>query len=445
MSYVVEPNWIGFSGEPVTGTLPPRLRVMAGTLTPTLLSQVSHRYHLFCSAKRVSLARYHVSDSILPDGSRLRMVSNSDLVDVLVWSATGAPREEGEQSASMAYPVILEMAYMPIFDRYVFDRVNEPPVMPDLPEYPNPPVLTPYPPAPTYRTDTKTLYYYIVNPGLEFDKLILIDGQIPTVPDEYEGSYQDWVGEKLLELGTVLIDQNGGASALLNYTVARADWPYGGFNVMTNGQRWARIVSGREWIPLPGGGFNPAYWYTTSLGTAYRDDLADEIEEHNAEIDAENMAASNAWQAAKSAIDASNQSATDAWQDAYDLVQGQRDTIIATFNTAYSDWDNNPIDIRSEMLERRREGRAAQILAMNARMDGGIADRHITFSVFDPPLMVRSKTEITVDFGGGSAPLDIAGYREAENMFFAEYAMDMANRETPLGTGDGGTLPGEGV
>ena len=86
MTYLVQPSWIGFDGRPITGVIPPRLRLMSGVMTPTLASEVAHRYKIFHLNKQASRAEYFVTDTALPDGSRLRIVANGRIEDVLVWS-----------------------------------------------------------------------------------------------------------------------------------------------------------------------------------------------------------------------------------------------------------------------------------------------------------------------------------------------------------------------
>ena len=86
MSNLINQQWIGHDGEPITGRMPPRIRVLAGRITPKLMGEIAHRYHIFCMNKEASKAAYFVSDKDLPDGSRVRMISNSGLDEVIVWA-----------------------------------------------------------------------------------------------------------------------------------------------------------------------------------------------------------------------------------------------------------------------------------------------------------------------------------------------------------------------
>ncbi len=94
MTQVHDPSFIGFHGEPVTGRVPPIMKVEGGvSLTPQQLAGVSHAYKLFRDALRVSEAAYLVQNRVLQDGTKVRMVSNSGLDVVMVWPPGGGPEE----------------------------------------------------------------------------------------------------------------------------------------------------------------------------------------------------------------------------------------------------------------------------------------------------------------------------------------------------------------
>lgn len=95
MSNLINQHWVGFDGNPITGRVPPTIRMMAGAMTPALQGEVAHRYHLFCLAKQTAVGSYFVSDRTLADGSRVRIVSNQGVDVVLVWSVH--PTEEKDQ------------------------------------------------------------------------------------------------------------------------------------------------------------------------------------------------------------------------------------------------------------------------------------------------------------------------------------------------------------
>ena len=94
MSNLINQNWIGLDGKPVTGRVPPTIRMVAGVMTPALMAEVAHRYQLFCLTKQAAVGDFFVSDRMLPDGSRVRIVSNMGVDVVMVWSKYGPPVAE---------------------------------------------------------------------------------------------------------------------------------------------------------------------------------------------------------------------------------------------------------------------------------------------------------------------------------------------------------------
>lgn len=86
MSNLINQNWIGFDGKPVTGRVPPNIRLMAGQMTPTVMAEVAHRYQLFCMGKQTAVGNYFVSDKTLPGGGRVRIVSVQGVDTVFVWA-----------------------------------------------------------------------------------------------------------------------------------------------------------------------------------------------------------------------------------------------------------------------------------------------------------------------------------------------------------------------
>lgn len=90
MSGLVNQHWIGLDGEPVTGRVPPSIRMMAGVMTPEIMAEVAHRYHLFSLCNQASVAQYFVTNKKLPDGSRIRIVSNNGNDVVMVWSSVAS-------------------------------------------------------------------------------------------------------------------------------------------------------------------------------------------------------------------------------------------------------------------------------------------------------------------------------------------------------------------
>lgn len=81
-----DPNTIDFDGTPVTGRVPPKLRVEGGReLTQQQAGAVMHAYKLFRDAARVSITDYQVQNRVLSDGTRVRLESIQDQDTVYVW------------------------------------------------------------------------------------------------------------------------------------------------------------------------------------------------------------------------------------------------------------------------------------------------------------------------------------------------------------------------
>ena len=88
MSLLVNQNWIGLDGTPVTGATPPQLLMMKGRLTQKQYGAVAHAYHLFCLGKKVAVGEFFIANRTLKDGTRLRLESRQNIDRVLVWSNT---------------------------------------------------------------------------------------------------------------------------------------------------------------------------------------------------------------------------------------------------------------------------------------------------------------------------------------------------------------------
>lgn len=83
-----DPNTITFDGTPVTGRVPPKLRVEGGReLTQQQAGAVMHAYKLFRDAARLSVTDFQVQNRTLLDGTRVRMESLQDQDTVYVWPA----------------------------------------------------------------------------------------------------------------------------------------------------------------------------------------------------------------------------------------------------------------------------------------------------------------------------------------------------------------------
>lgn len=90
MTRLHDPPFIEFDGTPVTGRVPPLLRVMEGRqLTPQQYGGVSHAYKLFRNAVGTMVGDYLVQHRVLPDGTRVRMESMQGRDVVYVWPTGG--------------------------------------------------------------------------------------------------------------------------------------------------------------------------------------------------------------------------------------------------------------------------------------------------------------------------------------------------------------------
>ena len=86
---LVNQNWIGLNGEPVTGRIPPRLLVMNGVQpNPQQMGMIAHHYKLLTYMMKVSVIPFLIQERHLTDGTRIRMVSSYGTDTVMVWPAS---------------------------------------------------------------------------------------------------------------------------------------------------------------------------------------------------------------------------------------------------------------------------------------------------------------------------------------------------------------------
>ena len=85
-----DPQFINFDGTPVTGRVPPKLRVEEGCeLTQQQAGAVKHAYKLFRDALKLSVGDFLVQNRTLQDGTRVRMESMQGQDTVYVWPTGG--------------------------------------------------------------------------------------------------------------------------------------------------------------------------------------------------------------------------------------------------------------------------------------------------------------------------------------------------------------------
>jgi hypothetical protein len=88
---LVNQNWIGLHGEPVTGRIPPRMLVMNGVQpNPQQMSMIAHHYKLLTYMMKVSVIPFLIQERALTDGTRIRMVSSYGTDTVMVWPTGGS-------------------------------------------------------------------------------------------------------------------------------------------------------------------------------------------------------------------------------------------------------------------------------------------------------------------------------------------------------------------
>lgn len=430
MTYLVKPNWIGFDGQPITGVIPPRMRLMSGVMTPTLASEVAHRYRMFHINKQASKAEYFVSDTSLADGSRLRIVANGSIEDVLVWSVTQDAVDDGETSA-LAYPVVPLPPYAPIFDRYVFNRSNPPPPMPDLIPYPAYPELPDIPSPPELPVNFKELWV-IFEPNSDGGIVQLIVLELaadapPAITYEYLTTNGQVVAQSTSLLGGIVTD----AGVLFtNPASGYHELPYP-MRTLPNGSVIADLNEGVHTLVWLAGVRN----FTVNSDEAASDAILSSILAHNAPIKAAIISAMDAYHAQVNATNAARDALIAAWEAACDQVDIENAALMQQWQAQMDAY--LVIDATTESVTLRKTGRAAQISAYKAWLDGGINDRHVTWAIFDIPAMTASKPVLPVDFTLGSAPLDSEGY-EDDVGYYAHYMLTRANRETVLDAGSGG-------
>lgn len=133
MSGLQKQFWIGFDGEPLTGTPPPRMTVYGPPLTREQEGGVNHAYRLFCIANQVALGEYQVRNRTLPDGTKIRMTSTNGRDHVEVWTL-GEVEDQGlvggfafrqwAHSTPSAHPSRLGLKYVMANGKGERDRVK---------------------------------------------------------------------------------------------------------------------------------------------------------------------------------------------------------------------------------------------------------------------------------------------------------------------------------
>lgn len=446
MSYFVTPSWIGFDGTPITGVIPPRLRLMSGVMTPTLASEVAHRYRIFHLNKQASRAEYLVSDDVLPDGSRVRIVANGKIEDVLVWASGDADRNP--ELPPIAYPVLIDLAYAPIYDRPVIDWTFTPEEYPPEPEY-----EVPYPSmrftgvmfeaTVVSRTFITTKAHVYLNGQLSqtidgsvqyessvidgFGRITVVANNCPMVPlawEQYGGTYiaigaTDYGvdnGGMLTEYS--LPDIRPGGQPLVaaaSYSVL----PYFGIPQVDyaadTAANWIPEIPGNEypaglwnkrvfrpWGTAPA--FRPPSGTPTPYGTLVSGSYIQYLPVSEPTGLSYDTSAADAVAAAQPADQAQYEADVAAWEAARQVW----------LDTVYKAWQDEcaAVDERNAakptfpaLKPYRMQGRATQIAAMNAWLDTGLGDMHLNRQILAFPYDVAKRHDpavASIDLSGGA-------------------------------------------
>ena len=130
---LVNQNWIGLNGEPVTGRVPPRMVVMNGVEpSPQQMGMIAHHYKLLTYMMKVSVIPYMVQERTLVDGTRVRVVSSYGVDTVMVWPA---PPRAQLPLPFVAYPVYVGLDFLPVYDRAVIENGFIDPLYPPEPKF----------------------------------------------------------------------------------------------------------------------------------------------------------------------------------------------------------------------------------------------------------------------------------------------------------------------
>lgn len=446
MSYLVTPNWIGFDGQPITGVIPPRLRLMSGVMTPTLASEVAHRYRIFHLNKQASRAEYLVSDDVLPDGSRVRIVANGKTEDVLVWASGGVDRNP--ELPPIAYPVLIDLAYAPIYDRPVIDWTFTP---------------EEYPPEPTFDVPYPQMQFS----GVMFEATVVTRNLITTKARVFLNGVEAYVIDGSVEYQSVVVDGFGYTQVTAtNAPIVPLAWEQYGDDFISIGPRDYGIDNGgmlTEYTkPLVRPGGQPLIAAATYSALPYfsipQVDYKPDTTATWLPEDPKNDYPSTLWNkrnlAAWGTAPALNPpagvsapygtvvsgsyttstvvaeptgmtfdtSAVDDVEAAKPADLAKYDADIAAWeaeralwlNTVYKAWQDEcaAVDERNAakpmfpaLKPYRQQGRATQIAAMNAWLDTGLGDMHLNRQILAFPYDVtkmHNPAVATIDLTGGS-------------------------------------------
>lgn len=91
MSQFLDSLFISFSGEPITGRVPPRV-VLHGEVSPEVIAEAAHSYDTFRKQRGVSIIDTHIAEDFLAGGGFMAVHSHGDIDEIEIWG--DAPQSE---------------------------------------------------------------------------------------------------------------------------------------------------------------------------------------------------------------------------------------------------------------------------------------------------------------------------------------------------------------
>ena len=383
-----DPVYLTAQGDPIPGRVPVRLVIEdGGAPTARQLAEIEAVYADFCTAKRLSVVRYHDAQRTLSDGSQVRLNSIAGVDTVHAWIA---PADDLEPIPWVAYGAYTDLEWLDIYNRLVLGGDggwNPPPGSGEEPKFEFPP-----PPPPPGGDMVAPLTYVrtISATGAPGEELVVVTTSLSgrvmrpsgtETTDNRSGVdnrgatiYAEFVQMPLPSgAGTLptpqVFEVVPGTTGLVmslkddpSYTI---DFPVASVFVLT----------GSEWSGLPP---------LTDVGGPLRDELVAWIYEIRG-INSDYENAYEAWAEARRA-------AWITWRDTVWIPW--RDRIIEGFKTPPS---TKPI------VNLRRIGRAAQIESLRLSLDAGVGLPHLAARYLAMPFNIISKPDGVLPAGPAGA------------------------------------------
>ncbi|MDD0837915.1 cell division protein FtsQ/DivIB [Curvibacter sp. HBC61] len=387
--------FIDQDGEPIPGKIPAEL-LLQGPASNAQMAAVQSLYFDFMTQQRLSLSPSASWNVGLSDGSRVRFEYAYGMTRIFVWPAS--TEDESATVAPLAYPAYVSLEYAPIYERSIIDLGTYSPQ-----EYPPEPVYT----APEYTVPEPT-----------FDQSAPVYmGVVRTNPNGTPPNYNLQAGSTIFDTKTTnyidgTISEDGltvvgaGSQNIYRRTIAYtlAGGGYIGYEYVFLSlapANYPRLTENGQYTDFgflrnPSIGDNELPW---TIDTSWYD----QITAYNNARDAEYNAAYLAWR-----------------NSTYAAWQADR---TAFFNNAYATWRATvyqawldecaaidaqyPANTSNNILTNlRRAARPAQLAALAAWLDTGIASPHLTARYLALPFNVSYAHTGTLDLSGGSVAGD---------------------------------------